>query len=432
MTTGPESPGMGGPPAGGRLLAPERRDLLLGAGAGLLASASRGAQAQGQTQAQGGGAASPLPEAARRIAPSAEGRPMPQMQGEMPLPPSRRVGFAVVGLGKFTLNQILPSFAECDRARLVALVSGNVEKARRVAEHYGVDPAAIYDYAGFDRIAENPAIDVVYVILPNALHAEYTERAFRAGKHVLCEKPMAVTPAECRRMISAGREANRKLMVAYRAQYETYNLRAIELARSGELGELRLITSDHGRPLKPEDPADQWRMRRDLAGGGSLYDVGIYAVNAMRYLSGEEPVEVRAMHHTNPADPRFRDVEDLVTWQFRMPSGLLCLGSCSYSYHEAKRITVQGTKAELRLDPATDYYERRMWISRSGQEETELNLRDSNQFAAELDHMAQCVLENREPKTPGEEGLRDVVIMGAIYDAARSGRIVRIEQPIRP
>ncbi|MCW8085942.1 Gfo/Idh/MocA family protein [Sabulicella glaciei] len=389
-----------------------RRGLIRGTGAGLIAASGSAAAQQGD------------PAPVRAI-----GRPMPKLEREAPLSPEERVGFAVVGLGKFALNQILPSFAFCRQAKLVSLVSGDAAKAREVARQYGVPESGIHDYANYDRIADDPAIQVVYVILPNALHAEYTQRAFRAGKHVLCEKPMAVSSAEAREMIAAGRAAGRKLMVAYRAQYETFNRKAIEMIREGELGKLRLITSDHGRPAKPEEPADQWRLQRALAGGGSLFDVGIYAVNAMRYLSGEEPEEVMAMTQSDPDDPRFREVEDRTTWQFRMPSGLLCNGSTSYSYFETKRLSVLGTDAALRMDPATDYDLRRMWVSREGEREAELLLPMNNQFAAGLDHMAECVRENRDPRTPGEEGLRDMLAMEAIYEAARTGRTVRVGTP---
>jgi glucose-fructose oxidoreductase len=199
---------------------------------------------------------------------------MPEMEKEMPEAPEKRLGYAIVGLGQFALNQIIPSFAESKSSKLVALVSGKREKALQVADRYGVDQKNIYDYQNFDRIADNDEIDIVYIILPNALHAEYTVRAFKAGKHVLCEKPMAVTAEECETMIRAGREADRKLMIAYRAQYEPYNLEAIRMSREGELGKIRLVTSDHGRILDPKVPADQWRMVKALAGGGSLYDIG--------------------------------------------------------------------------------------------------------------------------------------------------------------
>ncbi len=237
---------------------------------------------------------------------------------------------------------------------------------------------------------------------------------------------MAVTPAECETMIRAGREANRRLMIAYRSQYEPYNLEAIRMARSGELGAIRLVTSDHGRTLDPQVPADQWRMVKALAGGGSLYDIGIYALQAARYITGEEPIEVSGRLFSDPNDPRFREVEDTVAFQLRFPSGTLANLSSSYSTAPVKRIQVFGTKASLILDPATEYYKHQMMV-RTEKEERRVMIPEENQFAAEMDHFSKAVMENRDPKTPGEEGLRDVRIMQAIYESAREGRPISLD-----
>ena len=396
-----------------------RRLFLRGPGGGLLLGSAFGLAPP--AFAQGGGGGAPELPPARPV-----GRPRPELEREMPEEPGRRLGWAVVGLGKFALNQILPSFAESQSAKLVALVSGNRAKAGEVASRYGVDPGAIYDYEGFDRIADDPAVDVVYVILPNGLHAEYTVRAFKAGKHVFCEKPMAPTVAECEAMIRAGREAGRKLMIAYRARFEPHNVEAIRMARAGEAGRLQLVTSDHGRLLDPKDPADQWRMVKALAGGGSLYDIGIYSLQAARYLTGEEPVEVSGQIASPKDDPRFREVEDRVAFQLRFPSGALANLSSSYSTASVKRIQAFGSKASLVLDPATEYEGNRLQV-RFEKGLQEVKVKDANQFAAEMDHFSQSVLANREPLTPGEEGLRDVRILQAIYQSAREGRPVSLE-----
>src|SRR5262245_47390396 len=181
---------------------------------------------------------------------------------------SKTVGFALVGIGSLTMGQLLPAFADCRVARPVALVSGHPEKAKQQAARYGVDPKNIYNYENFDSIKDNPAVDVVYVVLPNGMHAEYTIRAAQAGKHVLCEKPMANTPAECQAMIGACQKAARKLMIAYRLHYEPVTQKAIELARSPEaVGVIKQITAEGGFNIG--DPT-QWRLNRKLAGGGSL------------------------------------------------------------------------------------------------------------------------------------------------------------------
>jgi glucose-fructose oxidoreductase len=405
------------------------RTFLRGIGSGMLIGPSL-AMTHSTVAQEAGGAPAFTPE---RPPVRPVGRTMPQLEREMPKPPERRLGYAVVGLGKFALNQIIPSFAESRSCRLVALVSGDPQKAERVAERYGVGRASLYDYDSFDRIADNEAVDIVYIILPNALHAEYTVRAFKAGKHVMCEKPMAPTVEECDAMIRAGREADRKLMIGYRAQYEAHNLEAMRMIRSGEIGAVRLVTSDHGRHIDPKDPADQWRMVKALAGGGSLYDIGIYALNAARYLTGEEPAEVSGSIYNPKDDPRFGEVEDLVNFHLRFPSGAMANLSSSYSYASVKRIQAFGTNASLILDPATEYEGNELLV-KTERERRQVQVKEANQFAAEMDHFAEAVAANRDPKTSGEEGRRDVHIIQAIYRSAHERRPVSLESTgsVRP
>src|SRR5437763_13098490 len=186
--------------------------------------------------------------------------------------PGSKLGWAVVGLGNLSIHEILPAFAKCEKSKVVAFVSGHPDKASKLALRYGVDPKNIYNYQNYDSIKDNPEVDIIYIVLPNGMHAEYTVRGLQAGKHVLTEKPMAGTPAECQTMIDAARKASRKLMVAYRCRYEPYNREAIRIARSHELGPTKVILADHGFNIG--DPT-QWRLKKDLAGGGSLMDIGI-------------------------------------------------------------------------------------------------------------------------------------------------------------
>ena len=374
----------------------------------------------GPAAAQGGPPAAPAPIPNRAV-----GRPSPKREKPESEPVADRVGWAVVGLGQFALNQIVPAFAEARRSKLVALVSGDRAKAERVASRTGVEPRRIFDYASFDRIRDDPAIDVVYVILPNALHAEFAIRALEAGKHVMCEKPMAPSAAECEAMIAAAAKAGRKLMIGYRAHFEPHNVKAVEMARSGELGRIRLVTSDHHRLIEPDVPADQWRLQKSLAGGGSLYDIGIYSLQAARYMTGEEPVAVAAQISTPDDDPRFREVEDLVAFQLRFPSGALAHLSSSYTGRSVKRIQAIGTEASAVIDPGTEYEGNRLTlISQSGREEVKVE--PASQFAAEMDHLSECVRTNRTPLTPGEEGLRDVRLIRSIYAAAEAGRWLKL------
>jgi predicted dehydrogenase len=334
----------------------------------------------------------------------------------------KTVGFALVGIGTLSMGQLLPAFAQCQTARPVALVSGDPAKAQEQAAKYGIDPANIYNYENFDSIKDNPAVDVVYVVLPNGMHAEYTIRAAQAGKHVLCEKPMANTPEECQAMIEACRTARRKLMIAYRLHYEPVTQKSIELARSPEaVGQIKHIAAEGG--FKIGDP-NQWRLDPKLAGGGSLMDIGIYALQATRYLSGEEPTEVSAMIHSTPGDPRFKQVEETVEFNLRFPSGALATCLSSYGFG-CNRFRVYGTAGQIQAEPYLSYQGNRLWQGPDRQGPP-LAIEPGNHFALEMDHFSHCVLNDKNPKTPGEEGLQDLKIITAIYEAAKSGGTVKL------
>jgi len=343
-------------------------------------------------------------------------------QLHVPDPPGKKLGWAIVGLGSLSINQILPAFAKCEKSKVVAFVSGHPDKANKLALRYGVDKKNIYNYQNYDSIKDNPDVDVIYIVLPNGMHAEYTVRGLQAGKHLLCEKPMANTPAECQQMVDAGRKADRKLMIAYRCRYEPFNREAIRIAQSGDLGPTQMILADAG--FKAGDPS-QWRLNKQLAGGGSMMDIGIYALNATRYLTGQEPAEVNAMIYSTPGDPRFKEVEEHVNFQLRFPSGILANCSSSYGYFHQSHFRVMGTEARLCLDPATWYSGLRMWIERDNTIEQK-DLPEVDHFATEMDHMSDCVMQNKQPLTPGEEGLRDLTIIAGIYEAARSGKTVKL------
>jgi predicted dehydrogenase len=340
---------------------------------------------------------------------------------QVPDPPGKKMGWAIVGLGSLSINQILPAFAKCEKSRVTALVSGHPDKANKLAVRYNVNPKNIYNYQNYDSIKDNPEVDIIYIVLPNSMHAEYTVRGFQAGKHVLTEKPMANTPADCQKMIDAGHAAGRKLMVAYRCRYEPFNREAIRIARSGELGPIQVIQADAG--FNQGNP-DQWRLKKDMAGGGSLMDIGIYALNATRYLTGEEPTEINALMYSTPGDPRFKEVEETINFQLRFPSGALANCTSSYGYFPQSRYRVVGTKGWLEMDPATWYSGLRMRVG-NGNVISEKELGERDHFALEMDHMSQCVMENKEPLTPGEEGLRDIKLMMGIYEAAKTGRTVK-------
>ncbi len=343
------------------------------------------------------------------------------------LPKDQRIGFAVVGLGKLSQGQIIPGLRKSKGAKLVALVSGHRDKADRIAAAEGIPADAIYNYEDYDRIAKDPRIQVVYIVLPNSMHAEYTIRALKAGKHVLCEKPMATSIADCEAMIAAAKAADRKLMIAYRCHYEPKNLDAMRRVRSGALGKPRLFVTDMGRQADMSDPSDVWRVDKKLAGSGALGDMGIYGISASRYMLNEEPVEVRAWANTDPADPRFKTVDDLIAWQFRFPSGAICNGSTSFNYNATMSFELWGEKARLRADPGAFYGGNKFQLIDGGNF-TDLDVAERDHFAREMDWMADIVRGKAPMVSPGEEGLQDVRLIHAILEsAARDGAPVKID-----
>lgn len=334
-------------------------------------------------------------------------------------PPQGSVGVAVVGLGKLSLGQIIPGFRNCKSARLAALVSGSAEKAHRIADEQKLPANAIYNYADFDRIAGDPNIEVVYIVLPNFMHAEYTIRALKAGKHVLCEKPMATTIGDAERMVAAAKAANRHLMIAYRCHYEPLNLAGMRLVRSGVFGKTRLVVTDMGRQSDLSDPSDAWRLDMRKSGGGALTDMGIYGVNGARYLLNEEPTEVQAWSRTDRSDPRFKDVEDFYAWQFRFPSGAVSNGSTSFSYEGTMSWRVYGEHGKMTADPGCFYGGNKLTVQ-GGNAQTP-QIREIDQFAREMDWMADVVRGRVPMVSTAEEGVQDMRLMNAIMESAAKG-----------
>jgi predicted dehydrogenase len=359
--------------------------------------------------------------------------PTEQKEPALPfvLPPHQRLGYCIVGLGRLTLSTILPEFAKCRYARPVALVSGDAGKAAKVAAQYGIASKNIYSYEQFDDIGNNPEIDIVYIVLPNSMHEEYTIRAAKAGKHVLCEKPMATSVASAQRMIDACREAGRKLMIAYRIQYDAFNQLAMEWTRSREYGQVKIIESYNGQHIG--DPG-QWRLQRSLSGGGALPDIGIYNLNTTRYLLGEEPEWVSGHIYSTPGDARFREVEETVLFQMGFPGGALASCTSSYGAHLSRRYRCLTDKgAWFGLDPAFSYGGLKLELSQARgalEYKQQIAVPEQPQFAGEMDHLAQCVMKDLIPYTPGEEGLQDQRIMEAIYRSSEEGRPVMLEKII--
>ena len=346
----------------------------------------------------------------------------PEDLDKAPLPPAERIGVAVVGIGQLTLGQILPAFASSKTVRLAGLVSGHTGKALALAKDHGLDPKAVYSYENFDSIKDNKDIQAVYIVLPNSLHKEFTLRAAKAGKHVLCEKPMANTPADCQAMIDGCRAANVKLMIAYRIHFEPHNIRAREMAKQGAVGKPKTFVADL---MQNQGDPNQWRQNRAMAGGGVLMDLGIYALNGARFIMGEEPDEVRALTYSTPGDPRFAEVEETCNFLLSFPSGAQAVCASGYGAHGTKGYRLNGETGSLILDPGIPYHGIKLKLA-TAVEETLYELGDKDQFALEMDHFGDCVKNDKQPKTPGEEGLRDVAIITKIYEAAARGTPVRL------
>jgi predicted dehydrogenase len=329
-------------------------------------------------------------------------------------PVARKIGYAVIGLGRIA-GHFLPAALSTTNSRITGLVSGHRDKADGIAAQYGVPPGSIYNYENFDEIARNPAIDAVYVALPNSMHAEYTKRAAKAGKHVLCEKPMSTNVADAEAMIAACKAANVKLMIAYRCHYEPTNLKAIKLIRDGALGQVQAIESPFGFNIQP----GEWRLNKKLAGGGPLFDVGIYSLNACRYLTGEEPADIAAYASVIDHDGRFNEVEENVAWTMKFPSGIVASCTTTYGASMGGYFRVYGSKGWLEVDQAFVYEGLRLRAEFSGTKLDELNpARDPSQFQAEAEHFSNCILNGLEPQSPGEEGLRDMRYIMQIYRSA--------------
>ena len=351
--------------------------------------------------------------AARAVPPLAAQAAQPQAAQ----PDQRQTGYAIIGLGRIAAI-FMSGVRNTTNSKITALVSGHRDKALRIAAQYGVPESSVYSYENFDSIASNKAVDAVYVALPNSMHAEYTIRAAKAGKHVFCEKPMATSVADCEAMIAACKSAHVKLMIGYRCHFESTNLQAIDLIRSGKIGQVQTIEAGYGFNIAP----GEWRLVKKMSGGGPLVDVGIYALNATRYLTGEEPTGFTAVRSVIDHDGRFNEVEENLTWTTKFPSGIVAACATSYGGQLGSFFKVHGSKGSIDCAPAFDYehlHLRAMYFGDGFHRIDEPNpARQPYQFQAEAEHFSHCVQNDLEPKTPGEEGLRDVRYISEIYRAA--------------
>lgn len=322
-----------------------------------------------------------------------------------------------MGLGYYSTHQLAPALQQTEHCRLAGIVTGTPEKIPVWKKKYGIPDENIYSYNNYDSIISNPEIDVIYIVLPNHLHAEYSIRGFRAGKHVICEKPMALSVNECDAMLVAAEKANKNLSIGYRLHFDTYNLELIRLVQEKVYGEIKSI--DTAFCITPQK--GEWRLDKKIAGGGPLMDVGIYCLQAVCYVTGQSPVAVTAQSFPVSDVEKFKDIEEIITWQMEMPGGLLATCKTSYSEQSGflKVITENGW---LKLDPAFNYD----GLQLHSPDGRSLALPPFSQQVRQLDGIALAIKNNQSSIVPGSMGRRDMKIIAAVYEAMQSGKRVEI------
>ena len=340
------------------------------------------------------------------------------------MPVSKRIGYAVVGLGSIAETSVLPAFRNSKKSKLVALVSHAKSRAEQLGAKFGVKHC--YSYENYDQCLSLPGVDAVFVSSVNGAHAEQTIRAASAGKHVLCEKPMATSVEDCRRMLEACRANRVRLMIAYRKYFEPGSVALKKLVTSGKLGRLRHIFSSYTEHVDP-GKAKTWQLNRKLAGGGSLMDIGIYCVNTMRWMAGSTPIDATACRWTD--DPkRFSDVEDSIAFRLTHPDGLVCQGTSSYSSMAASFLQVHGDQGWAALNPAFAFEEERRLFGKLKGRWFEQKFKVIDEFALELNAFTESIHRGRDPEPDGMEGLRDMATIEAIYRSAQENRAVPIQR----
>jgi len=340
---------------------------------------------------------------------------VPRALAQSPGPAPKPVGFAAVGIGSIS-TAFMEACANSPNVKITALVTGHPEtKGVQFSQMYGIPKTSVYTYETFDRIHENKDIDALYIGLPNSMHREYTVRGAAAGKHILCEKPMAISSAECQTMIDACRKADRKLMIAYRMQYDPIWQSAFEIVQSGALGK---VQSFRGNMLQSQVLG--WRQTRQFGGGGPMMDLGIYPLNGIRYLAQEEPAEFTAVLATRDKDdPRFKEVEQSAEWTMKFPSGIIASCGCSYGQFGPQALSIHSDQGYLALTPAFGGGGIHLTGKVGDKTFDETGTGKGHfQLALEGEHFAACIRNNTQPKSPGEEGFKDLVAIERIYQAA--------------
>ena len=327
---------------------------------------------------------------------------------------------AICGLGSYG-TRVAEAMQSCKMAKLTGVISGTPAKIKNWQSKYAIPEKNCYNYENFDSIKDNPDIDAVYVITPNSLHKPYAIRVAKAGKHVISEKPMALNAIEGQEMVDACKKANVKLLVGYRMHLEAKTLEIIRMRNAGEFGKILFFQGLCG--FKIGDP-NQWRLNKQLAGGGAMMDIGIYAVNGSRYMIGEEPIWVTAQETKNNPEKFKEGIDETIQFQFGFPGGAVASCLSTYSMNELDRFFLNGEKGFAEMQPSTGYgpIKGRTHLG-------ELTQPHITHQTVQMDEMAGVILQGKKPQVPvdGEEGVKDLKIIDAIFLAAKTGKKVDLK-----
>ncbi len=334
---------------------------------------------------------------------------------------ARPLGVALVGLGYYSTRVLAPALQHTRNCRLTGIVTGTPAKIAPWREKYGIAEDNVYNYETFDEVADNPEIDVIYVVLPNSMHAEFTIRAARAGKHVFCEKPMALTEQECRGMIDACRENDVRLTIGYRMQHEPNTRELMRIARDQPYGAPVEVRAAAG--YREKRGKNYWKLRREM-GGGAMYDMGVYSLQATRYCTGLEPIAVTARRETTRPE-LYDEVDEITHFQLEFPGGAKALGFTSLAQH-VNDLEIDYTDGDIRFRPFSEF----SGIQGVASDGRVFDASIPSQQVAQMDNDARAILEDGAVNVPGEEGLRDIRVVEAVARAAETGE--RVELPELP
>ena len=331
------------------------------------------------------------------------------------IPQKKKLGVALVGLGYYSTDLLAPTLQLTNHCELRGVVTGSPSKIPVWQRKYGIKDQNVYNYDNMDQIANNDAIDVIYIVLPNSMHAEYAIKAANAGKHVWCEKPMARTVAECQSIIDACNQNKRYLSIGYRMQHEPNTQKLIQWSKTKPYGEIKDLTAEAGFY---NGSTNHWKLQKAM-GGGAMYDMGVYSLNAARYVTGEEPIAVTANISTTRPEI-YSEVDETTTFKLEFPSGVIA--NCKTSF--------RANLNELQVNCADGWYGLSPFQAYNGikgktSDGKKLNTPIENEQAKQMDDDALAIINKSSVIVPGEEGLLDIRVVEAIYQSAQKS--VRVE-----